>query len=91
MMRFDRFTERAQDAIARSQEILLRYQHSQLDLEHIMLALLEDIMAGRADAGTLDLLEKLARTVQTGFDRRTGQAIFEKYMARVQTIDGKPR
>jgi ATP-dependent Clp protease ATP-binding subunit ClpC len=41
MMRFDRFTERAQDAIARSQEILMRYQHSQLDIEHILLALLE--------------------------------------------------
>jgi len=40
-MRFDRFTQRAQEAIARSQEILLRYQHSQMDLEHVLLALLE--------------------------------------------------
>ncbi len=40
-MNFNRFTERAQDAIARSQEILLRYQHTQLDVEHILLALLE--------------------------------------------------
>ncbi len=40
-MNFYRFTERAQEAIARSQEILLRYRHSQLDVEHIMLALLE--------------------------------------------------
>ncbi len=41
MMRFDRFTEKAQDAIARSQEILLRYRHTQLDTEHLFLALLE--------------------------------------------------
>jgi ATP-dependent Clp protease ATP-binding subunit ClpC len=40
-MRFDRFTQRAQEAIARSQEILLRYQHSQMDLEHVLLALIE--------------------------------------------------
>ena len=41
MMRFDRFTERAQDAIARSQEILQRYGHSQLDTEHLLLAMVE--------------------------------------------------
>ncbi len=41
MMRFDRFTERAQDAAMRAYEILQRYQHSQADTEHIFLALLE--------------------------------------------------
>ena len=45
MMRFDRFmdrfTERAQDALFRSQEILARYQHAQLDTEHLFMALLE--------------------------------------------------
>jgi ATP-dependent Clp protease ATP-binding subunit ClpC len=41
MMRFDRFTERAQDAFARAHEILQRYRHSQLDAEHLMLALVE--------------------------------------------------
>ncbi len=41
MMRFDRFTERAQDAIARSQEILQRYGHTQMDTEHLLLAMLE--------------------------------------------------
>jgi ATP-dependent Clp protease ATP-binding subunit ClpC len=41
MMPFDRFTERAQDVIARSQEILARYQHNQMDTEHVFLALLE--------------------------------------------------
>ena len=41
MMRFDRFTERAQDAAARAYEILQRYGHSQVDTEHILMALIE--------------------------------------------------
>jgi ATP-dependent Clp protease ATP-binding subunit ClpC len=41
MMRFDRFTERAQDAAARADEVLQRYGHNQVDTEHILLALLE--------------------------------------------------
>ncbi len=41
MMRFDRFTERAQDAAVRATEILQRYGHNQVDTEHILLALLE--------------------------------------------------
>ncbi|RME74593.1 MAG: AAA family ATPase, partial [Chloroflexi bacterium] len=40
-MRFDRFTERAQDAAMRAYEILQRYQHTQADVEHLFLALLE--------------------------------------------------
>jgi ATP-dependent Clp protease ATP-binding subunit ClpC len=41
MMRFDRFTERAQDAAQRAAEIIQRYGHNQIDTEHILLALLE--------------------------------------------------
>jgi ATP-dependent Clp protease ATP-binding subunit ClpC len=40
MMQFDRYTERAQDALMRAYEILHRYQHSQADTEHLFLALL---------------------------------------------------
>ena len=40
-MRFDRFTERAQDAAARAYEVLTRYGHSQIDTEHLLMALLE--------------------------------------------------
>lgn len=40
-MRFDRFTERAQDAAARAYEIVQRYSHTQVDTEHLFLALLE--------------------------------------------------
>ena len=41
MMRFDRFTERAQDAAAGAYEIVKRYSHTQVDTEHLFLALLE--------------------------------------------------
>ncbi len=41
MMRFDRFTERLQDAAARANEILMRYGHNQIDVEHFLLALIE--------------------------------------------------
>jgi ATP-dependent Clp protease ATP-binding subunit ClpC len=41
MMRFDRFTERAQDAAMRAYEVLQRYGHTQVDTEHLLLALLE--------------------------------------------------
>ncbi len=40
-MRFDRFTERAQDAAARAYEIVQRYGHTQVDTEHLFLAMLE--------------------------------------------------
>ncbi len=41
MIRFERFTERAQDVAARAYEILQRYGHNQVDTEHMLLALLE--------------------------------------------------
>jgi ATP-dependent Clp protease ATP-binding subunit ClpC len=41
MMRFDRFTERAQDAATRAYEILQRYKHTQVDVEHLLMALVE--------------------------------------------------
>ena len=55
MMRFERFTERAQDAAARAYEILQRYGHNQVDTEHILLALLE-----QTDGVIPLLLEKLS-------------------------------
>jgi ATP-dependent Clp protease ATP-binding subunit ClpC len=54
MMRFDRFTERAQDAAARAYEILQRYGHNQVDTEHLLLALLE-----QADGVIPQILERL--------------------------------
>jgi len=40
-MRQDRFTEQAQEALALSQELVRSYQHSQWDVEHILLAMLQ--------------------------------------------------
>ena len=40
-MRFDRFTERAQEAAQRAAEIIQRYGHNQIDTEHILMALIE--------------------------------------------------
>ncbi len=41
MMRFDRFTERAQEAAQRAVELMTRYGHSQVDVEHLLLALIK--------------------------------------------------
>lgn len=53
-MRFDKFTERAQDAAARAYEIVQRFQHSQVDTEHLLLALLE-----QKDGAVAQILELL--------------------------------
>ncbi|PIE79664.1 MAG: Clp protease [Chloroflexi bacterium] len=53
-MRFDRFTERAQDAAARAYEIVQRYGHTQVDTEHLFLALLE-----QQDGAVPQILEQL--------------------------------
>ncbi len=41
MMSFDRFTERAQEAARRAYEVLLHYKHTQVDTEHLFLALVQ--------------------------------------------------
>ncbi|HLE77373.1 MAG TPA: ATP-dependent chaperone ClpB [bacterium] len=40
-MRFDRFTEKAQEALLSAQELVRRDQHAQMDTEHLLLALLQ--------------------------------------------------
>ena len=54
MMRFDRFTEKAQEAAMRAYEMLQRYKHTQVDTEHIFLALLQ-----QQDSAVPQILEKL--------------------------------
>ena len=41
VLRPDNFTEQAQEVLSTSQEIVRRYRHSQWDVEHILLALLQ--------------------------------------------------
>jgi ATP-dependent Clp protease ATP-binding subunit ClpC len=64
MMRFDKFTERAQDAAMRAYEILQRYQHSQADTEHLFLALLE-----QPDGLVPEILERLGVDPEMVMDR----------------------
>ena len=59
MMRFDRFTERAQDAAMRAYEILQRYSHNQVDVEHLLLALLE-----QPEGVVSQIMEKLGVDVE---------------------------
>lgn len=40
-MKPERFTEQAQEVLAASQELVRRYRHSQWDVEHVLMALLE--------------------------------------------------
>src|SRR5512138_663115 len=64
MMRFDRFTERAQEAAQRAAEIIQRYGHNQIDTEHILLALIE-----QPQGVISQILEILKVDAQTLMDR----------------------
>ena len=54
MMRQDRFTQQAQEVLAASQDLVRQQKHSQWDVEHVLLSLLQhpDGLAGK-------ILEKL--------------------------------
>jgi ATP-dependent Clp protease ATP-binding subunit ClpC len=58
----ERLTEQAQEAMAASQQLVMRYRHSQWDVEHILLALLEqkDSLAGEILKG-LGVSDELVR------------------------------
>ena len=59
MIRPDRFTEQAQEVLATSQELVRQMQHSQWDVEHILMALLQQ------EGGlTPQILEKLGVEVE---------------------------
>jgi ATP-dependent Clp protease ATP-binding subunit ClpC len=71
MMRFDRFTEKAQEAAMRAYEILQHYKHTQVDTEHVFLALLQQ--SGGAvpqimqtlQASVPEMVEKLANVLES--------------------------
>ena len=79
---FDRFTDGAQDAVTRAYEVMMRHEHSQLDTEHIVIALLEQeegivhtVLQGlRVDTEALkqrleDVLKAGSRTATAGGPR----------------------
>lgn len=97
MMRFDRFTERAQEAAQRAAETIQRYGHNQIDTEHFLLALIEqpegvvsqilEIMAVDKNA----LLKRLDEILQTSpkasiFGGGTGQIFITPRVKRVMEI-----
>jgi ATP-dependent Clp protease ATP-binding subunit ClpC len=88
MMRFDRFTERAQDAAMRAYETMQRYGHSQVDVEHLFLALLEQPqslvaeMLERMGAPIELMKERLAENLQRT-PRSVGTSIYPQQVAQV--------
>ena len=58
VLRPERFTEQAQQVLANSQEVLRRYQHSQWDVEHVLLALL-----GQEGGLAEQILDRLAVSI----------------------------
>ncbi|NPV08063.1 MAG: AAA domain-containing protein [Anaerolineae bacterium] len=53
-MRFDKFSEAAQEAAMRALEVMQRFGHSQMDTEHVLLALLE-----QPEGGVVELLQEI--------------------------------
>lgn len=78
-MKIDRFTERAQEALSRAQEILRAQQQLQLDVEHLLLALVEQPdgvvpKIVRAMGVDVDLLSQRVEQVLATFPKTTYQS-----------------
>ena len=78
-MKPERFTEQAQEVLAASQELVRRYRHNQWDVEHVLLALLEQEkgIAGdifRTLGADIDVARKRVEATLEGFPKVTYQA-----------------
>ncbi len=90
---FEKFTERARALVQSAQDILARYQHTQLDTEHLLLAMLEqnDGLAGqvllRVNADTRALSqateEALARAPKVQYADQGSQVYITPRIKRV--------
>ena len=93
MERFDRFTDGAQDAAQRCFEILERYGHTMVDVEHLLLALLEQ------QGGTVpEILEKLdvkpqaiSRRLDENLQRKGRSQIYSSGVSQVYITPGLKR
>jgi len=83
----ERFTEQAQEVLAASQELLRRYRHNQWDVEHILLALLE-----QEKGITGDILQMLGVDVEA-IKQRVGATLesFPKVAYEAGQIYATPR
>ncbi len=68
-MGFERFTERAQEALQHAQQLLVELRHNQLDVEHLLVALLD-----QQEGLAVEILERLGVDVQA-FRRRIWEAL----------------
>src|SRR5690348_16659946 len=75
MSMFDKFTEKARELVELSQDILARYKHTQLDTEHLLLAMLE-----QNEGLATQVLQKL------GVEKRQLTASVENELARAPKV-----
>ena len=68
-MRLDKFTQRGQEAILAAQELAQTYNHSQIEPEHLLLALLQPARRRRA-AGRRRSWARSRRSCMAGSWRR---------------------
>ena len=78
-MKPERFTEQAQEVLAASQELVRRYHHNQWDVEHVLLALLEQEKGITRDIFQLlgvdvDVVRKRVGATLEGFPKVTYEA-----------------
>jgi ATP-dependent Clp protease ATP-binding subunit ClpC len=83
----ERFTEQAQEVLAASQELVRRYHHNQWDVEHVLLALLE-----QEKGITRDILQMLGADIDV-VKKRVGATLegFPKITYEVGQIYATPR
>ncbi len=86
-MRPERFTEQAQEVLAASQELVRRYRHNQWDVEHVLLALLE-----QEQGVTRDILQMLGVDIDV-VKKRLGATLesFPKMAYEATQIYATPR
>ncbi|MGA8849892.1 MAG: AAA family ATPase [Dehalococcoidia bacterium] len=86
-MKPERFTEQAQEVLAASQELVRRYHHNQWDVEHVLLALLE-----QEKGVTRDILQMLGVDIDV-VKRRVGATLegFPKIAYEATQIYATPR
>jgi len=76
-MNFDKLTNKAKEAFSGAQQVLERYKHNQLGVEHLLLAMLED------DTSTV------ARLVdEAGADRAQIRQRLERELAKLPQVSG---
>jgi len=86
-LRSEKFTEQAQEVLAASQELVRRYHHNQWDVEHILLALLE-----QEKGITRDILQMLGVDIEV-VKQRVGATLdgFPKVTYEATQIYATPR